>query len=40
MKKLIIVSLILMFVAATAWASGGKEHGDKGKGTVTQVVGP
>ena len=40
MKKLMIVALILMFVAASAWAEGGKVRGDKGKGTVTQVEGP
>ena len=40
MKKLIILALVLTFVAATAWAGGDKNHGDKGKGKVVQVVGP
>jgi hypothetical protein len=40
MKKILVVVLVFMFIAAFAWAEGGKVRGDKGKGTVTQVEGP
>ena len=36
MKRFIIITLILLFTTSTVtvFAAGGKNHGDKGKGTV------
>jgi len=40
MKWTVIIALVLILAAASAFAGGGKVRGDKGKGAVVQVVGP
>lgn len=40
MKKWLVVIFVLALGVGTALAEGGKNHGDKGKGDVHQVVGP
>ena len=40
MKRMLFLGLLLMFIAGSVWAGGGQVQGDKGKGKVTQVVGP
>lgn len=40
MKSMLMLAFVLMLLAATAWAGGDQNHGDKGKGKVVQVVGP
>ena len=35
MKKIIILALALLLTSGVAFASGGKNHGSKGKGTVS-----
>jgi len=37
MKRFIIIALVLLFTASTVtvFAAGGKNHSDKGKGTVS-----
>ena len=41
MKRFIIIALILRFTASTVtvFAAGGKNHSDKGKGTVSTASG-
>jgi len=39
MKKLVVV-ILLMLGAASVFAGGDQNQGDKGKGAVHQVVGP
>lgn len=40
MKWFLATVAILVMVAASAFAEGGKEHGEKGKGETHQTVGP
>lgn len=40
MKCFLATVAILVMVAASAFAEGGKEHGEKGKGETHQTVGP
>ncbi len=40
MKWFLATALVLVMVAASAFAEGGKEHGDKGQGKTHQTVGP
>ena len=40
MKRWVVVALVLTFSVGVALAGGDKNRGDKGKGSVHQVVGP
>jgi len=40
MKWILIGVLLFMFTAGSAIAGGDKNRGDKGEGSVHQVVGP
>jgi hypothetical protein len=40
MKRIVLIVVVLSLVAVSAFAAGGKQRGDKGKGSVHQVVGP
>ncbi len=40
MKRILIALAVVLLITASAYAAGGKNHGDKGKGSVHQVVGP
>lgn len=40
MKWSLTIALILILAAASTFAGGDKNRGDKGKGSVHQVVGP
>ena len=40
MRIVTLILVVLMLVATCAFAGGDKNHGDKGQGSVVQVVGP
>lgn len=40
MKHIVMIIVVLTLVAASAFAGGGKVRGEKGQGSVHQVVGP
>ena len=40
MKWTVVIALVLILTAVSAFAGGGKVRGEKGKGSVHQVVGP
>lgn len=40
MKKAVFAVLVLIAIGSVAMAGGDKNRGDKGKGSVHQVVGP
>jgi hypothetical protein len=40
MKRVVLIAVVLGLVAVSAFAAGGKNRGEKGKGNTHQTVGP